>query len=260
MSVMTTGLVSPRYRHFFPVAPNLTIPLGGLKSVGLSGGVKVVRAYGTTQETDTQYIYHIGSQFAGSLTSDINLYIDGVYQVNNYGFFGKTVPLYDVNGNPRYDPVTKKPIVRNIFEYELFNYVDDNNTIVLTSRAKKPKAGTPIKVDMLMGDAEQESTLIPMKKYLLQGLDPIDKTLVNHRDPHGQYFQGAYRCFLEIVTKPVHGVMTITDDKMGFVYRPEIGYFGDDVVTYRIVNCMGQQSPCATITFQVGTIESVVQP
>ena len=91
-----------------------------------------------------------------------------------------------------------------------------------------------------------------MKKYLLQGANPPDKTIDNPRDPEYQYFQGAYRCTLEVLNEPKHGVLQMAEDQLGFVYRPEVGYYGDDKFMYRIINCMGQASPTACITLKVG--------
>lgn len=93
---------------------------------------------------------------------------------------------------------------------------------------------------------------IKMKQYLIQGAYPIDSTIISRADnrPTGQ-FQGGYRCTLEILSQPVHGVVRIGDDKLCFEYRPESQYRGGDAFSYRIVNSMGQGSNVSCISLFV---------
>lgn len=252
MSNKTTGLVAPRYRHFIPVAPALSVSVPALKRSSVSGGLSLMRMYGTVQEREDQYIYHLDDQFRGSTTNMISLYIDGVFIVNNYGFYGTTNPVYNEWGEPKIDPITKNPITTQVLEYDKFDYIDDINAIVLTRRATRPLLGGRVRFETALGPAINESADISMKKYLLQGATQLDLTIDNPRDPNYQFFQGAYRCTLEVLNVPKHGVLSLMDDQLGFVYRPEVGYYGDDKFMYRIINCMGQESPVACITLEVG--------
>lgn len=255
MANMSTGLVSPRYRHFIPVAPSFSVLVPGLKQAGVSGGLKQIRVCSMLQEEEDQHIYHLEESFEDSQTSMINMYVDGVFIANNYGFYGQTAPVLDELGNPTYDPISHVPIVIIIQEYQRFNYIEETNAVNLTSRMTIPPVGAIIRFETIVGPAITENVVIPMKKYLIQGTKPADETIINDRDPTAQHFQGGYRCVLEVISKPKHGVLKISDDHMNFEYRPEVGFYGEDCFYYRLVNSMGQESPVAVIKLKVGSVK-----
>lgn len=251
MSQMTQGLVSPRYRHFVPEAPSFSVQLPGLKQAGLSGGLKEVKVYGTKQVA-AERAYPLDESFRGGSTGTISMYINGVFVANPFGFFGTTIPILDQFGNPVLD-ANGQPTFIPVSEFRMYNYDATANAVSLTSRSTTPDIGSTVRFETIVGNAIEENTIIPMKKYSLQGASPLDLGIVNPQDLDALFFQGAYRCTLEIISPPRHGVVKISDDTFDFEYRPEVGYFGNDYFSYRVVNCMGQESPAACITLQVGT-------
>lgn len=252
MSQVTQVLVAPRYRHFVPEAPAFSVKVPGLKRAGPSGGLKQVQVYATEQFSGERS-YMLDPNFAGSITGTISMYINGVYQSNNYGFFGTVIPIYDQYGEPMLDR-NGEPIFIPIYEFQTFTYDPISNAVWLRDAATTPAIGSTIRFETVVAAAIEESVVIPMKKYTLQGVNPLDLTLVNPTDPTAPFFQGAYRCTLEVIRGPKHGILKITDDHFNFEYRPEVGFFGDDAFSYRVINCMGQESPVACVTLKVGQV------
>lgn len=253
MSNYAVALVPPRYRHFIPVAPEFTVKVPGLKSSGRGGKLSQVMVYSTTQAVANNRFFPLSANFMGSDVAHLNLYINGVFQSNVYGFYGNTIPVLDHFGNPVIDPATGLPRTLPLSEFGSFTYNEDTNTVVLSHRIPIPAIGDIVRIETLIGDAiGQEHKFINMKPYLIQGLKPHDETLINDRDPGAQYFQGAYRCTMQVIIRPTHGILSISDDKMGFDYRPEVGYYGTDKFSYRLVNAMGQESIVACVTLDVG--------
>lgn len=256
MSQVTQVLVAPRYRHFVPEAPAFSVKVPGLKKAGPSGGIKQVRVYATSQVADERS-YVLDPNFANSSTGKISMYVNGVYQANNYGFYGTVIPIYDQYGEPALDR-NGDPIFIPIYEFQTFTYDAASNAVSLRAGATTPAIASTIRFETVIagaGTVEEQTVTIPMKKYTLQGAKPDDPTITNPLDPSALFFQGAYRCTLEVIRAPKHGIMKITDDHFNFEYRPEVGFYGKDAFSYRIVNCMGQESPVACVTLDVGQVD-----
>lgn len=251
MSTISTGLVSPRYRHFVPTAPALQVAVPSLKRTSMSSGLKAVRVHATVQIANER-TYILPEYFRGSTTGIINLYVNSVFVSNRYGFFGQTIPVYDEFGNPMIDPDTNLPVTTTLMEFERFTYNTETNSVTLTKNMTTLAAGTQIRFETIVGSAIQENNTISMKQYLIQGAAPLDLSIVNPQDPTALFFQGGYRCNLWIMTNPKHGVAKISDDRLNLEYRPEVGFYGTDYFSYRLINIMGQESEVACITITVG--------
>lgn len=251
MSNVAISLVSPRYRHFFPIAPQLLVEVKGLRSSGGIGeAVYSVIAYSEVTG-DKQREYVLPTRFKDFVTPQINMYIDGIYYANEYGWYGKMEPKLDDAGNVVVDS-NGAPEMELIFEYDIFKYDPMTESIVFTSRMLDPLSDLQITFEV-EGDIVMDTyNNIDMRRYLIQGASPQDGRVVNPLDPDAPYFQGGYRCTLQLLSKPLHGVVAIAPDKLGFLYRPEVGYYGGDSFSYRIINCMGQESDVACLYLQVG--------
>jgi hypothetical protein len=91
-----------------------------------------------------------------------------------------------------------------------------------------------------------------MKELLIQGAYPLDQHIISKADDVVvPQFQGGYRCELEILTQPQHGTVKISDDRMGFAYRPLLTYRGGDAFSYRLRNVVGQVSNACCISLFV---------
>lgn len=93
---------------------------------------------------------------------------------------------------------------------------------------------------------------VSLSDMLIQGTNYIDEDLIPPNEPNltGK-FQGACRCFSEIVSLPAQGLIRKSDDLMGFMYRPRQGFVGLDSVEYLIYNSWGQVSDTYCFTFQM---------
>lgn len=251
MSNVSVGLVPPRYRHFFPIAPQLLVELKGLRrSNGIDGVISSVITH-VAEAVALQKVYVLPPRFNTSTTPQFSMYVDQIYQSNNYGWFGKTKPLLDEDGNPILDE-NGNPDVEWVFEYELFDYDPVTESITLTTRMPEITAGLEIKFEVEGERVLDLYTKIDMRKYLIQGANPVDGDVVNPLDPTAPFFQGGYRCTLQLLSRPLHGVVEVAPDRLGFLYRPEIAYYGGDSFAYRIINCMGQESDVVCLYLQVG--------
>lgn len=113
----------------------------------------------------------------------------------------------------------------------------------------------PRSEDIVVHTPQGQSTeffYISLKHLLIQGANPIDSNLISRADSAGvQQFQGGYRCFHEIVGVPAHGELQLSWDRLGFEYRPELGYRGGDSFSYMLRNVMGQESNVSCVSLFV---------
>jgi hypothetical protein len=130
-----------------------------------------------------------------------------------------------------------------------FQYADDGKY----NRAPEP--GTKVRIEIVNStNASNSYKRIPMKReWLIQGANPINPALVNPTGTGSNQFQGGYRCTLKLISRAAHGHVRISDDKLAFEYRPDMGYIGTDSFAYRLVNALGQESPAYCIKIDVGT-------
>lgn len=102
------------------------------------------------------------------------------------------------------------------------------------------------------GSQSVEFFYISLKHLLIQGANPIDSNLISRADSTlSPQFQGGYRCFPEILSDPSHGVVQLSGNRLGFEYRPEMGYRGGDSFSYRLRNVMGQESNVSCVSLFV---------
>jgi hypothetical protein len=81
----------------------------------------------------------------------------------------------------------------------------------------------------------------------MQGANPVNVLVLEERNK-----QMGYICSFEIDVPPENGIIGLKDDGRGFFYQPDENYSGEDFVSYRIINCMGQTSEPQCIRFFVG--------
>lgn len=91
---------------------------------------------------------------------------------------------------------------------------------------------------------------VSLADMLVQGANYIDQDLMPPSQILGKY-QGACRCFTEVVSLPSQGLIRKSDDLMGFMYRPRQGFIGLDSIEYLIYNSWGQVSDTYCLTFQM---------
>lgn len=91
---------------------------------------------------------------------------------------------------------------------------------------------------------------VSLADMLVQGANYIDQDLMPPDQILGK-FQGACRCFTEVVSLPSQGLIRKSDDLMGFAYRPRQGFIGLDSIEYLIYNSWGQVSDTYCLTFQM---------
>ena len=93
---------------------------------------------------------------------------------------------------------------------------------------------------------------ISLKHLLVQGAHPLNSNLISRADSTGgPQFQGGYRCSHEIVGSPSHGEVRLSWDRMGFEYKPELGYRGGDSFSYIMRSVTGQESNVSCVALFV---------
>lgn len=92
---------------------------------------------------------------------------------------------------------------------------------------------------------------VSMTEFLIQGSNYVDQNLIPPDEPNltGKY-QGSWRCMLEIVSLPRHGLVRMSPDMLGFAYRGRFGFTGLDSFEYLVYNSLGQVSDTCCITIQ----------
>jgi hypothetical protein len=99
--------------------------------------------------------------------------------------------------------------------------------------------------DLSFTGAANAPITIDLKKYLLQGANPLDLTVIE-----SQGFQGAFRLNFFATVQPVYGTLLPSLTGTGWHYYAYAGYVGPDEFTY-VLNDGTQNSNFATITIDV---------
>lgn len=247
MSQHSKNIAAARWRHFIPKGESFEVILPYVQTerkpdgtISLIERVKATySAPAPLAEGQTPYTLPISASPAG--LDSISVSFNGVLQNN------ANVVLYttgDGKGNsiPHYGNAT-------------FDYDAINNRILFqrtpTGINRAPAAGTSVQVDILNGAGADSYKRLPMKRFLIQGANPIDTEIIDTEEtPTG--FQGGYRCTLKLISTAAHGHVRISDDKSAFEYKADLGYYGYDSFAYRLVNAMGQESEAYCIRLSIG--------
>jgi hypothetical protein len=124
-----------------------------------------------------------------------------------------------------------------------------------TYNVAPPPVGTNVLIEIENDLSENAYVPISMKPYLIQGANPLEPSIITNPAANSvvPQFQGGYRCHIRLLTRARHGHVRIADNKLGFEYRPDMGYYGDDSFSYCLVNSLGQRSDAACVRLRVGT-------
>lgn len=249
----SVNVVAPRWRHFIPEAESMIIPIPAYVSVrDASGKVSTIKTLDMNVDVTENYVSE-GKQFVIPLpesyvvtdSTAITLLFNGVVQDNgNDILYYIPTPQVQV---PVYGPRWYK---YNSETHSIeFQFLPDWNV----NRA--PALGTKIELKFVDSSDETQNpyTRIDMSKWLIQGANPIDPSIVKPDGTGTNQFQGGYRCTIKLISQAAHGSVRISDDKSALEYRADMGYAGNDSFAYRMVNALGQESPAYCVRVQVGT-------
>jgi hypothetical protein len=247
MSQHSKNIAAARWRHFIPKGESFDVILPYVQTERKPDGtITIIEKVKTTYsapapvaEGQTSYQLPISAQPAG--LESISVSFNGILQPNG------NVVLYttgDGKGN-------------SIFHYgsATFDYDANTNRILFqrtpTGINKAPPAGTAVQVEVVNGAGADSYKRLPMRRFLIQGANPIDDKIIDTEDvPTG--FQGGYRCTLKLISTAAHGHVRIYDDKSEFEYKADLGYYGYDSFAYKLVNAMGQESEAYCIRLSIG--------
>lgn len=248
MGVRTAhALAGYRWRHFFPVAPDLELLVPFYKAA--PGGGSVTENFRVEYEADGTDKYTLQSNiYCDNFPNGMRVFYNDVEQSNEYGllYYNRVVEFGSYVDQP-------------VYGYSRYEY--DRNTGVITFRSlhngmwwiDPPSAGTKVRIEITnVIDTDNLFVPIEMKPYLIQGANPMDPQLVTKEDPTGKQFQGGYRCTLHILKYPEHGVARVGRNQLRFEFRPDMGYYGEDEFTYFTKNSMGQESATGTVKLYIG--------
>ncbi len=252
MTRHSRSIAAPKFRHLFPVAPDITFRTpAGYAPTRPASMTLTTFAYVGNPERLLPAVLPNKFRTAGSLWVTVN----DIPFPNEYAIIGYEMgqPIWGWN-RWTYDPDT------NIL---MFVQPPANGTVIAVY--EMPEQG-----DDYMGIAVPRHVLIqgargfPLKKAVAGEPTPMPTKFPDHEEeneieiltlpldgPDGQ-FLGGFRCTLEILTPCVHGQARIGYDHRTFEYRPNFGYTGRDSFSYRVRTVFGQESDAACVQLYVG--------
>lgn len=225
------ALAGYRWRHFFPQVQNLNVAIPFYTAS--TGGGTMSQNYQVEYVADGSSTYLLQSPIPVAGLSSLTVFYEEIEQDNPVDIVGYyhtgqvEVPIYD-NVRFTYDATTKLITFRTLHNGTW--YIDP------------PAAGTNVRILVNASFSGDLYTPVDLTSLLIQGTSPVDSTLISAEDPTGKQIQGGYRCQLRILKRPAHGAVRIAWHNLGFEYRPDIGYYGEDSFSYFVVNSMGQES------------------
>lgn len=247
------NVVAPRWRHFIPKGESLNIGIPAYETVRDAAGnvisiqkfnlsVDVVEDY---QAAKKQFVFPLPSNVTVNNLNSISVSYNGVVQSN-----ADEVLYYTMDGLTSVPHSGPRLFTFNANTHSIeFQFVDDGRV----NRA--PPKGTHVEFEIVNDVGTDNSYVrIPIKReFLIQGANPIDSSIVDPKGTGTNSFQGGYRCTLKLISQAAHGHVRISDDKIAFEYRPDMGYSGVDSFAYRLQNALGQESKAFCIRLDVGT-------
>ena len=253
MTQRSLSIVAPRFRHLYPLAPELSFRTrAGFAPTRPASSTLTTFAY--TGDAERQ-LPPLPSTVVYRVADTLWITVNDIPYPNEYKIIG-----YD-EGQPiwgwshfQYDPltniltwVTPPPLNTVVAVYEHPIMGDDYMNLrmprhVLIQGARgfptpPPVAGEPTPMLAKFPDRTSKN---PVEVLEL----PID-------GPDGQ-FLGGFRCTLEILSPCQHGQARVSTNRISFEYRPTLGYSGRDSFTYRVVTAFGQASDASCIQLFVG--------
>lgn len=243
---------APRWRHFIPAGESMTVQVQAIKTVkpppntvALPPAVEtLIVEYTAPTPIDAESVFALPETSIPipQVVDSLIVSFDGSVQNNALEI------LYYAGDTPIYGPRTfTYDAESNSITYQRFN--DGEQQI-----DRAPAFGTLVQIQVQVTQNKQNLyTRIPIKRSLLiQGARPRDPNLIEPDGSVFNQFQGGYRCTLKLATRAAHGHARISDDKLAFEYKPDLGYEGSDAFAYRLVNSMGQESAAYCIHVSVG--------
>ncbi len=245
------SLVAPKFRHLFPVAPELSFRVSGMVPTRPASIPIVTFAsvgewtYQLPELEDNEY------RETGSIRVEFNnVPVSNEFKILSYD-----------QGEPQwgyetfyYDPETRTVVFDAVIPtgmlvaiYEMPVQGDDFYRLRLPRHVLVQGARKFPDPPQRAGDPEPELTKFP--DHI--GMNEPEILVLPDDGPAGQ-FLGGFRCNLEILTPCVHGQVRIGVNRISFEYRPLFGFSGRDSFSYRVVTALGQQSDASCIQLFVG--------
>lgn len=239
-----------RWRHFIPQADSFTVKIPFYEATrNGDGSISVIEKFRfeyvapPIASNSAPVFFQFPSHAVPKSLNAISVSFNGIVQDN------AEVILY-FTSNPDRAIVGPRG-----FSYELGTNQLRYQQVTQTGINRAPTEGTAVVIEILNElDTDNLYVRLPLKKsWLIQGANPIDPSLVDEDGTGTNQFQGGYRCTLKLISRAAHGHARISDDKLAFEYRPDMGYFGVDAFAFKLVNALGQESPAYCINLDVGT-------
>lgn len=104
----------------------------------------------------------------------------------------------------------------------------------------------PIAKKLVYGSPPNTRVFVDLHSLLIQGASPEDPSVLSEHKR-----QMGYMCTFVIDLDAENGKTVIDYDGQSFFYAPDQDFTGEDFISYRIVNCLGQSSEPKCIHFNV---------
>lgn len=250
MSEYAISLAAPRYRQFFPVAPEMVFRLRTDNEQGRAP--KLITKFSASTSVLTYALTGVPTDYRS--TGSLWITVNGVPQANEVMIVGYTAGQPDwlwstFKHNAAGNSITLRNPLANGDILEVWEAVPGDegfirldvprHIFVQGARAFPEKAPA-------QGDPTPEPPVFPTPDK-----NPIETFNLVSTGPDGQ-FLGAFHCRLEILSPCANGVARIGQDKRSFEYRRNTGYTGRDSFSYRVISSLGQQSDAACVQLYVG--------
>lgn len=232
-------ITAEKYRHFIPVAPELTF---NVPSLALDGSNTLLYEYLIREQSELAR-KELPQAF-WSLPEDVfEVYVDGILQKN------KVLVMYQ-------NFWTRYVVNESVYKKDgPFLYTDQK--YLSTSYAGAPifanvDAVTPMTLGMtvkLKSTDEFDGWYhLDIRRLLIQGANPLDLSVLGSQNQ----FQGGYRVEYEVLDDVKYGELRRCTYQLGWDYKPPNGYRGIDSFVYRTVTEFGQVSEQACCSIRVG--------
>lgn len=250
MTEYAISLAAPRYRQFFPTAPEMVYRLGVDGEQGRAP--KLITKFSASSVVQTYALTGVPSDYRS--TGSLWITVNGVPQANEYLISGYVAgkPVWDwstFEHNRASNSITLRKALSNGDVLEVWEAVPSTDGFVRLAIPRhifvQGARGFPLKAPT-QGDPTPEPPVFPTPDK-----NPVETFDLSSTGPDGQ-FLGAFNCRLEILSPCTNGVARLGQDKRSFEYRRNTGYTGRDSFSYRVISSLGQQSDAACVQLYVG--------
>lgn len=244
------SIAAPRFRHFFPVAPELVYRVEGMAMLELRDTPQAILNALTVGELR----FDIPRDDKYRVTASVYVTFDGVPVPNEWGIVGHKIgrPLWGWS-TYEYDPVQSAIIFYyppnpntqlNVYDMENVRSIKFEIPRHVLVQGAVPFPTPP----SLSGTPTPELTKFPDHV----GKNEEEILLLDPTGPDGQ-FLGGFRCYAEILSQCARGKVRIAPSRRAFEYMPDtVGYIGRDSFSYRVITSLGQQSDASCVQLYLG--------